>query len=233
MDMSKPRYAIYFVPEQTTRLGQFGDHWFGRTSEKLLVEEVVTGLSVERYQKIIQSPRHYGFHGTLKAPFELHSNYNFQHLDTALTEFCNTFSPFNIGALALRAIADFIALVPENDLRQLQQLHQRLIKELNNLRAPLSNYDRDRFIARNLTHDQEGYLDRYGYPFVLNSFKFHLTLTSSLPEQERTACFKLLDNMTADFRHEVVPVNRICLFKQKTRQAPFFIVKEYTLREFE
>ena len=230
MTINANRYAIYFAPSETSKIGQFGRLLLKRTAKKMVDEGMLTDLPKELHRKIIKTPQHYGFHGTLKAPFELHPDYNLYHLDTTLIKFCSSFPDFSIKSLKLQIIAEFIALVPNGEVERLYQLHRKLTEEFNYLCGPLSDFDRDRFLARGLTNGQKKYLCRYGYPFILDSFKFHLTLTSSLTENEQTTCLELLDNMIVDFKDERLSVDRVCLFKQETRKSPFFMVKEYNLQ---
>ncbi|WP_212638035.1 DUF1045 domain-containing protein [Desulfocicer vacuolatum] len=230
MDVTRSRYAVYFAPDEKGRPGRFGRLWLGRTARKMEDGKPGADLTEAQYQKIINAPKHYGFHGTLKAPFELHSDYKFHDLDAALTEFSLRFPAFAIKSFELETIGDFIALVPGEEPKQLRQLHTRLTEEFNQLNAPLSDYDRERFLARGLSGREEEYLFRYSYPFVLDAFKFHLTLTGNLAEDEKNACFRLLGKMTASFRDEGLCVDRISLFQQQTRNDPFFMIKDYRLR---
>ena len=67
-----PRYAVYFVPEAATEFYRFGSSVLGY--------DCYSGGSVERrsildaepdlWDRLTAEPRRYGFHATLKAPFQ-------------------------------------------------------------------------------------------------------------------------------------------------------------------
>ena len=67
------RYAIYYAPERDTRLWQFGCRVLGRDPEttERVAQIVPDGFLPDDWQVFTASPRRYGFHATLKAPFVL------------------------------------------------------------------------------------------------------------------------------------------------------------------
>lgn len=232
---SRPRYAIYFAPNERTPLGRFGCHWLGRSAAELDSHPVdlPENLEQHKHQQLIEAPKHYGFHGTLKAPFELNTAYTSNDLDEALQNFAQKFPSFTIDRLKLQTIASFIALTPEEqseNLSLLQSLHEELTENIDYLRAPLSDYDKNRFMARDLSTKLKENLLNFGYPFVLESFKFHLTLTSSLKKDDISSYFELLDRLTTHFRDDGFFCDRISLFRQETRTSPFLLTNEYMLQ---
>jgi hypothetical protein len=70
--MAGARFAVYFAPAPGSDLETFGCGWLGRGLRgEDLPQPLVTGVAPARLAEITRSPRHYGFHGTLKAPFAL------------------------------------------------------------------------------------------------------------------------------------------------------------------
>ena len=67
------RYAIYGAPERATPLWHFGNRVLGRDAEtgENIAQIVPPGFSAEEWHGFTASPRRYGFHATLKAPFAL------------------------------------------------------------------------------------------------------------------------------------------------------------------
>ena len=84
------RYAIYFVPDPDTPLWNFGSKVVGYDS--------ANGIDVPFHDDPFfvlndimawtEDPRRYGFHATLKAPFELAAGRTIADLEHALTTFC-------------------------------------------------------------------------------------------------------------------------------------------------
>ena len=64
------------------------------------------------------------------------------------------------------------------------------MKAFNAYRAPLSAADRERRIKAKLSPRQIELMDQWGYPYVLDEYRFHMTLTGAL-----------LDNMRDRFRN--------------------------------
>jgi hypothetical protein len=108
-----------------------------------------------------------------------------------------------------------IALTPMGDETALNTLASRIVKEFDIFRAPLSDADIARRLKSPLTPRQHEYLMQFGYPHVHEEFRFHMTLTGPLHEEEREVA---LAHLKAAFAREVpepvTTIDRICLFRQ-------------------
>ena len=67
------RFAVYLVPLSASALWERACRWLGRDPESgaVYAQPAVPGFAAEEIRALTQSPRNYGFHGTLKAPFRL------------------------------------------------------------------------------------------------------------------------------------------------------------------
>ncbi|MYF89607.1 MAG: DUF1045 domain-containing protein, partial [Boseongicola sp. SB0676_bin_33] len=74
----------------------------------------------------------------------------------------------------------FLALTPVGDAPALQCLAHNLVAELDWLRATPTGAELARRRAARLTSSQEANLLRWGYPYVMDEFRFHMTLTGKL-----------------------------------------------------
>ena len=83
-------------------------------------------------------------------------------------------------ALQITSLGSFLAFVPGQASTELPQLASSLVSELDPLRAPLSDAELTRRRAAGLTPAQEMLLKKWGYPFVMDEFRFHLTLSGRL-----------------------------------------------------
>ena len=84
--MSKPRYAVYYAPAADSALWRFGSATLGYdalTGEDLPFA-VPPGCDLALWPAFTEEPRRYGFHATLKAPFELADGRFLDHLDELL-----------------------------------------------------------------------------------------------------------------------------------------------------
>jgi len=81
-----------------------------------------------------------------------------------------------------------------------------------------------------LTAEQDAMLARWGYPYVLEDFRFHMTLTGSLPLPERNRALRLLCNkfeQTSGARS--LTIDQIVLTRQTDKSAHFQVIRQGAL----
>ena len=156
------RYAIYYTPPTESALARFGAAWFARKAACL------------------DAPRRYGFHGTLKAPFRLADQASEAELLCAVERFAGPRTVLSGPPLRLAALADFLALVPSEPFEELDRLAADCVTAFDRFRAPLGEEELARRRRAGLSPHQEALLLRWGYPYVMDAFRFHLTLTERL-----------------------------------------------------
>ena len=143
---------------------------------------------LQRLAEIIAEPRLYGFHGTLKAPIALAEDVSEGDFLEAVGRFAATQRGFAVPALELGELSGFLALVPAERCVELQDLADRCVVEFDDFRRPADEAELARRRAPGLSPRQDELLVRWGYPYVLEEWRFHLTLTGRLPDAaERTA----------------------------------------------
>ena len=175
------RFAIYYAPRPGPFAARAAD-WLGRSAEtgQSLSQPQVPGIADAA--AITRDPRRYGFHGTLRAPFRLADGVNALHvLDVAAT-LSRRLAPVVCEGLRLENLQGFLALTPEGCEAVLLDLGAAVVEATNVLRAPLTGEERARRRPELLSARQRDLLDRWGYPFVMDEFRFHLTLTDRLPD---------------------------------------------------
>lgn len=176
------RYAIYFAPDESTPLWRFGCSVLGvngATGEDVAFDRILES-SWPNWTVFTNDPRMYGFHATLKAPFRLRAGLGMIDLIDALRKFAADRQRVELSGLKVATLGRFVALVPIGDVSQLQTLAAQVVDAFDDLRAPLSDADRTRRLKSSLTRAQTYYLDKYGYPYVHDEFRFHMTLTGGL-----------------------------------------------------
>jgi len=190
--LSQPRYAIYFVPNADTDLYRFGAAVLGYDCYSGRDERFLEGADAKAWSGYVRDPRVYGFHATLKAPFYLASGCREADLERALTHFAVGQDAVPAGDLALRELGAFIALVPHKASPPLDRLAQSCVSEFDRFRGPMSGQERARRMTPGLSKRQIENLNRWGYPHVFKDFRFHMTLTGSLPLQKRSKALRFL-----------------------------------------
>ena len=176
------RYAIYYAPPCRSALARFGAAWLGwdAAAGKVVPHPDMPGLSPSAISILTATPRRYGFHGTLKPPFRLAPDRTVTELEDALARFAAAHPPVVTAGLRLARLGRFLALVPKGDTVRLDALTADCVEEFESFRAPLSKAEIARRESAGLTDRQRAYLHKFGYPYVREEFRFHLTLTGAL-----------------------------------------------------
>ena len=230
MSEQVPRYAIYFAPGGGDPLWRFGSHCIGydaETGKDCPVPQSMT-LSQDDWGAWTQEPRRYGFHATLKAPFHLADATAEDDLIESLGQFAAARNAFCLQDMDVRAIGNFVALTPLNPPAELQDLARDCVTYFDRFRAPLSESDIARRLATPLTPRQKELLQTWGYPYVMEQFRFHMTLTSSLPDIARaTMVAELERRYREEVRRTDLFINGFALFRQDTRDSRFRIKQRF------
>jgi putative phosphonate metabolism protein len=208
------RHAIYFAPHEGSALARFGAGWLGWDAERGERREgdAVPGLPLPR-EEIVEMPRRYGFHATLKAPFRLAEGRDAAELDAALAEVAAGCARFAVR-LAVAAQGAFLALVPEEAPPELAALERACVTGLDAFRAPAEAGETVRRRLAGLDAVEEENLRRWGYPWVLGRFRFHMTLTGALAPEARAGVRAALEPVLAPVLAGPVPVEEVCRFAE-------------------
>lgn len=179
--MSYVRFALYYLPPEGA-LSSFGAQWLGWDARR--------GAGVPQFPEaglaeVTAAPRRYGFHATLKPPFRLAPGETLEALGAAVEAMVAECAPARAEGLVLAPLGAFLALLPVGEAADLSRVAARCVTALDRFRAPPSAAELARRRAARLTPEQEAHLLRWGYPHVLDQFRFHMTLTGRLPKAER------------------------------------------------
>lgn len=223
------RYAIYAAPPTGSALAGFGASWLGYDAEtgRTLSPPEVDGLTPERWDALTRRARHYGFHGTFKAPFELAGDGRAEDLAEAATAFAANGAPFDVR-LGLARIGGFLALTPIEDSLALNDLANGCVERFERFRRPESPEQVAKRRA-GLTARQSAHLDRWGYPYVFEDYRFHMTLTDPLPDEESGALRAALGALLEPLLAAPLRIDALCLFRQADRTSPFRLIRRFPL----
>ncbi len=220
------RYGVFWAPPAGSDLAVFGASWLGWDAE--------AGADVTHRQvsmdvaSLTKTPRKYGFHGTLKPPFRLAEGSDVEALDRDLETLTDSIQPFALPGLQLRALGRFAALVPLVGSPDLASLARTCVESLDHHRAPLTDAELAKRRANGLTERQEALLAQWGYPYVFEEFRFHLTLTGSMADELRDKALIRLKELTLSLVGCPVDITEICLFGEAV-DGRFRILKRYAL----
>ena len=206
------RYALYYAPPPGP-LAEFGAAWLGWDPEtgQEVAHPAVAGLP-RAVEAITATPRKYGFHGTLKPPFRLAEGIGIADLHAATEALTAQLPPVRLEGLRLARLGSFVALVPQGRSEGLEALATTLVESLDGFRAPPDARELARRRASGLSARQNALLERWGYPYVMEEFRFHLTLSGALPEAEAEAVVAALGPVLAPRVPQPFRIHEVCLF---------------------
>ena len=219
------RYAIYYAPAADNALSLRAAAWLGR--------DAYSGQTVDRgahptldhldLDVLTQEPRGYGFHATLKAPFELAAGADESALIVCLERLAASFEAFSADIVPAR-IGRFIAFRLAAPAPLMETLHAACMKQFEPYRAPLSEFDLARRRKAPLTPEQDARLVTWGYPYAFEDFRFHMTLTGSIKDEAVSQL--VLETLRDHFAEFSGPhlFDGLCIFKQKDRAGPFQVL---------
>ncbi|MFK0385329.1 DUF1045 domain-containing protein [Agrobacterium sp. NPDC090273] len=216
--MLNVRYAIYFSPAKDHPLTETASRWLGRDAFSGTLHD-----DHSAFADVTAEPRRYGFHATLKAPFELSEKYSEADLLAAFDDFAANQSTFDIPRVVVDALGPFFALVPDRTYQPLQDFAAEIVDHFDRFRAPLSESDIARRRPQSLTESQRQNLSLWGYPYVMDDFRFHMTLTGRVDDSETTGLRDILTSEFSEFTDRPLSVSGIALFAEETRGAPFAV----------
>jgi hypothetical protein len=201
------RYAAYFAPAIDSAWWQAGSGWLGRcaVSGLPLQQPPVPGLSAAEQQRLTAAPRRYGWHATLRAPFAPAPGVDLQALRIGLREVCRDRQPFILPALKVALLGDFLALVPRTGdsdiggggdvpaMAALDAVARACVTGLHGLAAPIPPEEVQKRRTGGLTAEEDALMLRWGYPYVMERFRFHFSLTGLLRDAAPSAVRALQD----------------------------------------
>jgi len=229
--MTASRFAIYFAPAAGSRLGKFGSTVIGYDchSHRRVERLPFAHISPEEAALYTSGAASYGFHATLKAPFHLDAAHSITALREAVDRFAERQPAVEAGKLQVESLGNFVALRPGGPTQELDKLAADCVRSFDPFRASLSENDRLRRNKPGLTPRQTEMLDRWGYPYVFDDFRFHLTLAGPLPEGRLGTWLDVLSTAFLPVSEDCITINTISLVMQDEPETPFHVVHSATL----
>lgn len=223
------RFAIYYAPSATSNLWERAATWLGRdAADGDLFDGPVAGIDRARLLNLTQSANRYGFHATLKAPMALVDGATEADLRAALTGFAAQHQPVDLGRPRLASLEGFLALLVEpNDA--LQDFAAHVVESFDDFRASMSVKDRAARAGKGLSERQIELLDAYGYPYVFEEFRFHMTLSDRLSEADAADIAQAATTWFNPVLDEPLLLDRLSLFHEADAGKPFRRVADFKL----
>ena len=222
-----PRYAVYFVPAPNSELYRFGAASLGYDcyTGTNVAPQSDAAMSPADWTELTREPRTYGFHATLRAPFRLRADVGEGDLAQAFRKFAAAMQRFPTIMPSIDVLESFIAIVPVEANPELDALAAACVQAFDPFRAPMTDEERVRRVGPGLTPRQTQNIDRWGYPYVFEDFRFHMTLTGRIQPDRRVAILSFLREQFSK-RHgdNPISIDGIALLRQDHPDARFRVI---------
>jgi putative phosphonate metabolism protein len=217
------RYALYWCPEPASNLWRWACRWLGR--------DPLSGVEYQcdpALRPLVEEPRRYGFHATLKPPFRMRPGKDPASFMAAVEAFATAREPFVAPPLELVRLSGFLALVLSGPSPRMDRLAADCVRAFDVYRALPDEAELARRRAHGLDPIEEANLRAWGYPYVLDRFRFHLTLTGRLEDDQALRARLAAD--TIAFCKEPLKVDALAVFEQPADGAPFCLTARFPFR---
>jgi putative phosphonate metabolism protein len=221
------RLALYWAPDVDDPLHARGSAWLGRDAETgaALRQPSLPGLDIAA---LTADPRAYGLHATLKPPFRLAVSW--AEAIAAAEALAARLKPFDLPSLSVQDLHGFLALLETAPCPALQALADTCVEALDACRAPPAGSELAQRRRSGLSARQDALLARWGYPYLFEEWRFHVTLTRRLTPAEKAVVLPAVTDFLGEAPARPRRVTALSLFTQAGPGAPFLIAERLPLR---
>jgi len=223
--MTPHRVALYWAPEVGDPLHALGSRWLGRDA---VANAAVAQPDVAEIAEITAEPCVYGLHATLKPPFRLTGAYEAVR-DGALAVAART-APFELPPLSVQDLHGFLALRENYPCPALHLFADDCVEAVDAYRVPPDEAELARRRPERLSEAQRVLLARWGYPYVFEEWRFHVTLTRRLTPEEKARVLPAVTAFLGDAPAQHRRVESLCIFVQAAPGAPFTLAERLPLQ---
>lgn len=224
------RYAIYYLPQPDTALWCKASAWLGydAITGAAAMPDATLALDGDLQGLLTADPRTYGFHATLKAPFRIADGKSESELVTLAAAAAARMRATGSTGLAIAQIGGFFALVPNSNHTAINALADECVRVFESFRAGMNAQEREKRMRSKLSPRQIELMDAWGYPYVFEEFRFHMTLTGIVPQELRS---KTQDALHGLFKEEdrKASFDSICICRQIEAGQPFRMLQRFAL----
>lgn len=217
------RFAIYFTPPAHDPLTLAAAQWLGRSafSGEAMEPPAIPGMGLHDIAFNTALPRRQGFHAVLKAPFRLAPGVTEQALLRHLMRFAGAHAPFELPRLEVARLGNYFGLAPASPCDTMRFLAASVVQEFDAFRLPLSEAELERSDPGDLSASQFANLHRWGNPYVMDEYRFHMTLTGPLSAVDMPRFEWSLRDYFDPYLKRPVEIANLALFVEEEPGAPF------------
>jgi hypothetical protein len=224
------RYAIYHIPAASSEMYLRVSNWLGYSiHDAAAVTQDHLTAPLSDFRSFTRHARRYGCHATFKPPFRLKPSLKEKHLRKIFKHFCRIYPPIRCPGLGIESIGRFLALTPTTACAQVRELATDCIQTFDLFRDEMSPAEFNKRRPENLSANQLAMLKTWGYPYVLDEFRLHITLTDPLPDSSLMPCKNALHDYLLPAFGDSYRLDSLSLCYQPDPTTPFSILDTHLL----
>jgi putative phosphonate metabolism protein len=225
------RYAVYYAPDPQGGFHRRLSAWLGRdaSNDASVPQPDIAGFTSQAFRQLTAEPQRYGAHATLKPPFQPAADHDDRTIGEGVARLAARLAPVVMPPLRVTRIGRFLALTPERQEPALAALAAACVRALDHLRAPPSPTELAKRRTAGLSARQETLLDRWGYPYVMEEFRFHITLSGQTDGETLDRLATAATDHFAEDMQAGLPVDALTLFSDRGNGNSFVIIARYSL----
>ena len=220
------RVAVYYAPDLDDPLWAAGNRWLGRDPETGAVLSRPPGIDIP---DLVDEPALYGLHATLKPPMRLAPGTRYEDFAAAVAALAASVGAFWLPPLAVENLDGFLALREQEPSPRLQALADNAVAGLDSFRAQPEAEELARRRRHGLTAAEDAMLERWGYPYVFQLWRFHITLSRRLDEAEMAKARSIAAAYFAKALGYSRRVSSLVIFTQRAAGQPFLVAQRFPL----
>lgn len=216
------RYAVYWTPAPGSSLADLGTRLFGDAP-------ALSGIDPETLRTATATPARYGLHATLKAPFHLAEGAAAAELHAAVEAFARNRAPVKAAPLEVAELGRYLALRPSAPTPELDALAAEVVRAFDGFRRAPDEAELDRRRTAGLSAQEEEKLRLWGYPYVFEAFRFHVTMAGPCDGEIRARLQPVLEAELAPLLQVPFVLDALSIAEQPDRESPFGVTGRYPL----
>jgi hypothetical protein len=154
----------------------------------------------------------------------------YNDLLAAASEFAKYYRAFETPALRVGTLGRFLALILSQPSAELAEFAAACVSEFDRFRAPASPSELAVRLKGSLSPQEREHVHRWGYPYVFDTWKFHMSLTGSLPADTLRQFEELLTERFSSVCSSPMLVDSICIFHEGNAGSPLHLIDRLDLR---
>ena len=148
----------------------------------------------------------------------------------ALETYARKTEPVVVPRLVIGQIDGFFALLPSGGFAEIKSFAASVVEAFDRFRAPITEAEIERRNPETLSAEQFRNLCQWGYPYVFDAFRFHMTLSGRVSGDEAARVRAAIEEVFEPVLAEPVSIDGLAVFVEPDAGGPFNVLSRHALQ---